>query len=82
LPKVTRGANGLGYKKARQGDVHSLVQIDNPDDAEFARPLGEGDGESLVKIDNPDDAHIYDADKQAGGKAGLANNGKKGTFKP
>lgn len=63
MPKVTRGAGGLGYKKALRGDVRSLIRIDNPDDAEIARPLGEGDDSTLVQIDNPDDAQIYPADK-------------------
>lgn len=76
MANTTQGTKTGGYRKALRGDVRSLVRIDNPDDAEFATPLGEGDGESLVKIDSPDDADIYPADDGSGGKAGASDDGK------
>lgn len=64
MPMRFRSIPGLKQKKAKQGDVSSLVRIDNPDDAEFSGPLGEGDDSSLIKVDNPDDADIYNPDNR------------------
>jgi hypothetical protein len=74
MPKEFRSLPGLKQKKAKQGDVSSLVRIDNPDDAEIAAPLGAGDDNTLVKIDNPDDADIYGSNDQRYAKPKTGSN--------
>jgi hypothetical protein len=69
-----RSKPGIRQKRAKHGDVQSIVRIDNPDDAEIARPLGEGDENTLIKVDNPDDADIYDPDQQQYAKPPTGSN--------
>jgi hypothetical protein len=61
---------------AKQGDAQTLVDIDNPDDAEFGAPLDAGDEESLVKTDSPDDGDDHALTNRAGDKTDLTYEGR------